>query len=407
MNILYIGRFYPKGIIETIVSDTDGKVGFSNHNFEMSLIKGFCSQKGNNLRVLTAPMVFSYPHNNKNAFIKPIEYVEDGVNYRSIGFCNFSGINRLNVMYALKKAIIEELNAFSAQEVNIIVNTPTIEISTALFQAVKHTHKRITTTLIVPDVPECMVEMGGSKSLKTYLVKMLNKRTASLSLRYDKYVFLTKAMNDFYHAAETDYMVMEGLMDEKKLNVDYQPIKNTNGKEVILYTGTLRRIFGVMQLIDVFEHGQFPNTELWICGSGECVAEIEQRALKNEHLKFFGLVDSKTALELQSKATILANPRSSEGRYTKYSFPSKTIEYLLAGRSVIMNRLQGIPNEYDQYLYYPDDESTEAWILKLKEIMSLEIQDRIQKCDTARNFILTEKSAHNQCERISKFIAGN
>lgn len=404
MNILYIGRFYPKGIIETIVSDTNGKVGFSNHNFEMSIIKGLSSQKGVNLRVLTAPMVYSYPHNNNKAFVKPIEYDEAGVHYRSIGFCNIAGINLFTIKRSLTKAINKELNAFAEAEVNVIVNTPSLILSSALFDAAKCSPKHITTTLIVPDVPECMVEMSGSKSLKTRLVEKLNKRTAAMSMKYDKYVYLTEAMNDFYHAEKDRFMVMEGLMDETKLGVTNHAINHDCGKEIILYTGTLRRIFGIMRLIEVFEQGQFENAELWICGSGECAAEIEQRASRNKQIVFYGLVDSKAALNLQSKATILANPRTSEGRYTKYSFPSKTIEYLLAGRSVIMNRLPGIPKEYDDYLYYPTDDSTDAWISKLREIMNMNSADRINKCKVAREFILSKKSASNQCRRIIEFI---
>lgn len=404
MNILYIGRFYPKGILETIVSDTNGKVGFSNHNFEMSIIKGLSSQEAVNLRVLSAPMVYSYPHNNKKAIIKPIEYNEDGVHYRSIGFCNIAGINLFTIKRSLTKAIIQELNSFAEAEVNVIVNTPSLILSSALFDAAKYSQKRITTTLIVPDVPECMVEMSGSKSLKTRLVEILNKRTAALSMKYDKYVYLTEAMNDFYHAANDKYMVMEGLLDENRAAQIYQPLKSPINKEIILYTGTLRRIFGIMRLIEVFEQGQFENAELWICGSGECATEIKQCASRNKQIIFYGLVDSKTALNLQSKATILANPRTAEGRYTKYSFPSKTIEYLLAGRNVIMNRLPGIPKEYDDYLYYPTDDSTDAWITKLREVMDMNPTDRINMCEAARRFILSKKSANNQCRRIIDFL---
>ncbi len=54
MNILFLGRFYPAKLLKTIQTDTRGKVGFSNHNFEMSLIEGFATLPEVNLRVVTA-----------------------------------------------------------------------------------------------------------------------------------------------------------------------------------------------------------------------------------------------------------------------------------------------------------------------------------------------------------------
>lgn len=405
MNVLFLGEFYPKGIIEHIVEDTRGKVGFSNHNFEISLIGGFAALKDVKLRVLTAPMVFSFPHNNINAFIRKTEYAEFNYPVRSIGFCNIAIINRFSEAWSLTKAIRQEIEAFDRDEVTVVVNTPSLVLSLALFNAIsKIKDKKITTVLIVPDVPECLVEMNGRMTLKNRLVRQLNKQNARLSQRYDKYVYLTEAMNDFYHADAKDYIVMEGLIDATKVKSSYTAPDYEDGKEIILYTGTLRRIFGVMNLIEAFEKAVHPNAELWICGSGECASEIEERANDNPAIKFFGLVSSEKARELQAKATMLANPRSSDGEYTKYSFPSKTIEYLLAGRTVIMNRLPGVPKEYDKYLFYPDNESEEAWIAKIKEISDMPAAKRNACNMAARDFITSTKNAAFQCSRILQLV---
>lgn len=405
MNVLFIGKFYPKGIIEYIVEDTRGKVGFSNHNFEMSLIGGFAALKDVNLRVLTAPMVYSYPHNNKKAFIRETSYVEKNYPVRSIGFCNIAVLNRFSETWALARAIRQEIEAFDGDKVAVVVNTPSLILSSALFKALpKIKDKKITTALIVPDVPECLVEMNGKMTLKNRLVRHLNKRNARLSQRYDKYGYLTEAMNDFYHADAKDYIVMEGLIDESKVKSAYTAPDYEDGKEIILYTGTLRRIFGVMNLIEAFEKAGLPNAELWICGSGECASEIEERANNNPAIKFFGLVSSEKARELQAKATILANPRSADGEYTKYSFPSKTIEYLLAGRTVIMNRLPGVPAEYDKYIFYPDNESEDAWISKFKEISDMPAAERQAHDEAGRGYIRNMKTASVQCSRIIRLI---
>lgn len=397
MNVLYIGRFYPPHLLKSIASDSFGKASFANHNFELSILSGLQQLDNINLRVITLPRTYSFPHNNKKAYITPDKYELDGVQYNSVGFCNIVGLNKISMIQNLKNIIKKEILEFDDNEIAIIVNTPSYEISKALFKALDSNGK-ITTTLIVPDVPECLVEMDNISSLKGKLVNYLNRRNAELSLRYDKYVFLTEAMNDFYHAKKNDYIVMEGLIDTDKLH-SYNEV-TTEGKEIILYTGTLRKIFGVMDLIEVFSKGNFKNTELWICGSGEAASDIAAAAKHNNNIKFFGLVNAQEARHLQSLATILANPRSANGRYTKYSFPSKTIEYLLAGKSVIMNRLPGIPTEYDKFLFYPDSESTENWITKLNEIIEMDWNARQEKNLSAQAYIKENKSAKKQCSRI-------
>ena len=405
-NILFIGKFYPQGIIDNIVEDTNGKVGFSNHNFELSLIEGFSKLPDIDLKVLTAPMVYSYPHNNRNAFIKSISYNHKNYTVKSIGFCNIAIINLLSQTLSLCKAIRNEIYSFNNDEgIAIIVNTPSLVLSSALFQAIRNIKdKKIKTTVIVPDVPECLVKMNGKITIKTRLVQHLNKHNARLSLLYDKYVYLTEAMNDFFHSNIHDCIVMEGLIDESRVSSKFIAPNYNDKKEIILYTGTLRRIFGVMDLIDAFVKANLTNAELWICGSGECANEITQLAIKNPQIKFYGLVNSQRALELQSQATILANPRSSTGSYTRYSFPSKTIEYLLAGRTVIMNRLPGIPTEYDKYIEYPDDESIESWANKLNGIVNENKDTRMKQSLAGRNFILENKTAAAQCKRILDFI---
>lgn len=401
-NVLFLGRFYPNKILKTISQDTGGKVGFSNHNFEKSLIAGFTSNSALNFRVITAPMVYSFPHNNKKAFIKKEQYTENGIPVRSTGFCNLVFFNIFSSIYSLVKIIISELKKFDGSTVNIVVNTPNIVHSVALEIAKKFVNKKINTILIIPDVPECITQMDNKRNLKSRIVSIINTFNAYLSKRYNKYVFLTEAMNDYYNVPKPNYIVMEGLIDRSKFISE----NTTNyDKEIILYAGTLRRIFGVMNLIDVFLKGDFANTELWICGSGECASEIENIASESPNIKFFGLVDSSEAIRLQSLATILANPRSSKGEYTKYSFPSKTIEYLLAGKTIIMNRLPGIPKEYDQFLNYPDSEDIDSWINKITEILTMDKNERNKKNYLGREFVLNKKTAVIQCRRIANMFS--
>lgn len=403
MNILFLGQYYPPRLLHTFIEDTGGKVGFSNHNFEKSLIKGFASQKDVCLKIITVPLAFSYPRSNKRAHINREEFREHNCDAVSIGYCNLIGINSFHKVWNLKREIRKLLRDFPEGEIHVVVNTPSYVLLAALFEAIKNHRSRIKTTVIVPDVPECMTGMDHHNFLAAKILNHFDRATARYSSMCDKFVYLTSQMNDFYKRPSSEFMVMEGLIDDDKVEIT-SPTPLSKDKEIILYAGTLRRIFGVMNLVEVFANGNFSNCELWICGAGECAAEIEQAARKNPNIKFFGLVSQDEALHLQSKATILANPRGAEGEYTKYSFPSKTIEYLLAGKTLIMNRLPGIPEEYDQFIIYPESETVEAWIDSLNNIFSMDEASRNKKAAEARQFIIDHKTAKTQCARIIDFI---
>ena len=389
MNILFVGKFFPPKVEKTVLADTRGEAVFSDHNFEMSLLSGLAAQ-GTDVcvRAVTVPYVYSYPHNNRRAFIRREVYTDaNGVPVYSAGFCNIVVINQFARRAAARRAILRELSKFEGDEVTVIVNTPVPELSGAVMDARRRTSKRLTTAVVVPDVRECLVDMSSdATSLKGRLVRRINRRNARLSAQYDRYIFLTAAMNDFYKADPGNVMVMEGLLDEKRVRqavIDPDAsLPPTSAKEIILYAGTLNRIFGVTDLVDMFEKAAFPNTELWICGNGDAEAYIRERA-----------------------ATILVNPRTAAGEYTRYSFPSKTIEYLLAGKTVVMNRLPGIPAEYDRYVRYPKDESAEAWADTLRAVMAEDPDTRAARDKAGRDFILSSKTARAQCARIVSFLS--
>lgn len=60
MNIIYLGKFFPQKMLRTIKEDSKGKIGMSNHNFEMSILNGLCQQEGINMRCISCPGVFCF-----------------------------------------------------------------------------------------------------------------------------------------------------------------------------------------------------------------------------------------------------------------------------------------------------------------------------------------------------------
>lgn len=402
--IIYIGKFYPRNLIKTLAESSRSKAGgMSNHNFEMSIINGLCHQSNISFMCLTYPGVYSYPYNNKRIYTKKESYCYKSTYIHSIGFCNLPILKEIWATISLSIQIIRFSRQYTTNRINIIVNTPNQSILNAIKIAKFFIKNEVTQTVIIPDIPSLVASMTKTNLVKGKLLGYMNESLMKKLSSVNGLVLLTEDMMDFISNKSINHIIMEGIVDIETM---YKETGDKRPKqEVILYTGTLLKMFGVMNLVRAFQMIDNDNIQLWLCGAGDSVAEIQAAAKIDRRIKFYGLVDSQTALSLQRQATILVNPRTSEGEYTKYSFPSKTLEYLLAGKSVIINRLKGIPKEYYDYVYTPTDESIDALASCIIEVLDADPIIRRLKAEGGREFVINYKNSQVQVSRILEMIS--
>jgi hypothetical protein len=71
-------------------------------------------------------------------------------------------------------------------------------------------------------------------------------------------------------------------------------------------------------------------------------------------------VTAEAAKEQIRNADVLVNPRRNDAEYTKYSFPSKNVEYLLSGNPVVGYMLDGMGQAYRDFMYIVADDRPES-----------------------------------------------
>ena len=225
-----------------------------------------------------------------------------------------------------------------------------------------------------------------------------NKKAKQSLDSFDGFVLLTDAMAERMEI-KVPYVVMEGIAGERK----ELPVSEKNEKSVF-YSGSMNIKYGIGVLLDAFAKIEDPDMKLILCGLGDAEELIKQRAENDPRIKFLGKVAHEKALELQQQATVLVNPRQNNEEFTKYSFPSKTMEYLASGTPVVAYKLDGIPDEYDQYINYAPDDSPETLASTIQRICEMSDNDRAEMGKRARNFVLEEKNNIKQTKRILDFI---
>ena len=199
--------------------------------------------------------------------------------------------------------------------------------------------------------------------------------------------------------------VLEGIYnqgDEKQM--DDESKTSEFAEKYILYTGTLARRYGIMNLVHAFSRTNLKDVKLYICGEGETKTEILEYVKNNPRIVYKGLVKRDEALHIQRNAMLLVNPRTPEGEFTKYSFPSKTMEYLASGVPTLLYRLPGIPNEYYDYCFSLTDISIDALTNKIEQILNTDYNELRIIGKQARNFILDKKNPKQQTKKIIDLI---
>ncbi len=238
-------------------------------------------------------------------------------------------------------------------------------------------------------------------------VKKLAARVCWFLLgQFDKYIFLTPAMNDLINKKGRPYLISEGHVDSRAVAVT-DSLSQKYEKKVCIYAGSLREIYGIPYLVEAFLKAEIPNGELHIYGAGEYEGTLRELSREHPCIRFFGLRPNDYVVEEERKATLLINPRPTGEEYTKYSFPSKNMEYMVSGTPVLTTKLPGMPREYEEFVYLIPEENAEALAQTLKELLNKPKEELFAFGQRAKTFVLENKSNLKQAQRICKFLAEN
>lgn len=255
--------------------------------------------------------------------------------------------------------------------------------------------RKIPIITIVTDLPDMVSKNKGLRSINNLLFNA-----------FDGFIFLTKQMNNRLNHTNKPYIVLEGHVDSNVPELkNTEKWEITTGKKVIIYAGSILKLYGIQNLTQGFIKADLPDTELWIYGDGDYREELLRIEEKYLNVIYKGVCANQEVVQAELRAALLVNPRPSEPEYTKYSFPSKNMEYMVSGTPLLTTRLPGMPKEYEPYVFLLEDETVNGVAEKLKEICSIPFLTRQNMAAEARKFVMEEKSNTVQAARIVSFLS--
>lgn len=381
MRVLFIGGIFDSCHNPEVIRKTKTYVEYAANNFQRKIIEGL-KLNGVNVEVISAPFVGAYPRAYSDLIFRGFNHrVIDKSGYRYVNFINLWGIRN----FSRKRAIKKELDQFIASKDSnklILVYTPHTPFIEAATYA-KRKDPKIKICLVIPDLPQYMNLADKVSPVYKVLKRYDVNRFLNQSQKADSFVLLTKYMRKPLKVNGRPYMVVEGIYEERS----FKKTAKKNDTISIVYTGKLDRSFGIMNLVKAFSTMKDNRLRLIICGAGEERDNVVKAARDDHRILYKGQVSSDEAFQEIINGDILVNPRQNDSDYTKFSFPSKIIDYLSTYNPVVAYKLDGMPKVYENLLYFVPDNTIEALQKTIYKAINESLQNKEKRNSRIRVYL--------------------
>ena len=370
MHILYAVTTCSDRVYKQLFSEVKVKPAFQSQKYHRLLIEGLAANAEVDV-MANAPVNRSNLH---KACVMLPEETEGGARYHYVPAIR----NPIVKLACVAAGTFFKTLTMARRDTAVVVDC--LNRTTAFFALLAARLRRCRCVGIITDLPDMLG--GGSFS----------RKMANFVIRHcTDYVLLTQAMNDYIGNPGKPYVILEGHADITMR--EKQPaMEKKSPVRTVFYAGGVSRQYGLADLTEGFLQADLPNTRLEIYGPGDYVKELQAIAQKDDRVFYGGMLLNTQIVEKEQEATLLVNPRPTHEEFVKYSFPSKTMEYMASGTPVLTTRLPGMPEEYFPYVDFIEEESAAGIAAALKKVLAASDEELFRKGTDARKFVLDGKN---------------
>lgn len=342
---IFLCSTYPEDY-DSFFSKLAGKDSTTSGNIHsLSIINALRAQH-RDIFVISGVGVGHYPLNSS---VKKIPDVRISDSFYCVGYNNhflISQHSKAKAMYRCFKENYPNKN----EPINILLADIHEPFAKAALK-IKRYNKNTRIVNICLDVPDT-IKSSKENFLRRILKKISIKRNLKLLKKMDGYVLLSKEMENRLPINNKPVLISPCL---SKIELYHGLTKQKHSTKRIVYCGVLSKQYNIDFLLEAFSLISDKNYELILAGKGDGVTLIKQKGDADPRIKYLGELSRKDALQLQLDADVLVNPRLPETTYTSYSFPSKTISYLLSNNPVVCYTFSSFPDHIKQMVFEPKE----------------------------------------------------
>lgn len=395
LNIAYISSVCSEETYMKLQEKIVSPMQYSIQKFHNLIIKGIAKNENIKIDAISGIPV-DRKKIKKTIFYKQITKLEN-IKYTHVGFINFPILKQVFINIGMTINLLK-WNKKTKKNPNRIVICDAAYVTVTPVIVFLSKILRIKIVTIVADIHGYMSDKLQQRGKKSIIKELLTKLCNYCWENYDGFILLTDQMNNIVNPNNKKYLVMEGIATkEEGTEIDLEK------ENYIMYAGGLHCKYGIKDLVDGFNMLD-SDIELHLYGQGDAVEYIRELAQKNKKIKYMGVKPNTEVITAEKKAVLLVNPRPTTEEFTLYSFPSKTMEYMLTGTPVLMTKLPGMPKEYYEFIYCIEEESAVGIKESIEKVIQNSKETLLEKGKNARKFIIENKNNEIQGKRIVDFI---
>lgn len=403
MKFLFIGGVYPNEKLNEYKHDCSGILSYAAEKHQRNIIIGLEKNLKEVIPMINASFLPAYP-TCKKIFISKVKWSHcNGAADINVEFFNIRGLRQFSKMYSLKK----ELNKYlSLNKIDVVICYTLFYPYIRAINLMKKKYK-FKVICIVPDLPTVVAKYKTKLSLYEKISRKYNlKKIEEYQKCIDKYVLLTEQMAKELNIIKENYCVIDGLYDENEYKNCEFKIKENQKVKRFVYTGSINEEYGLKTFLEAFKKIKRYDIELYIAGKGNLEKYILNIVNIDKRVKYLGVLEMEEVLKLQESATFLINPRTSNSLDAKYSFPSKTIEYMLSGTPILMEHLPGMDKEYKKLIIRYNGANVLSAIDSIEKALSLKKSELDSIAKQAFDYVYYKKNSTFQTQKIIELLGG-
>lgn len=399
MDILCLMGLFPKEYEKEILKDSITGIQNAANKLQWGIVQGLDAQDDITVRICNSLYIGSYPRRYKKLMIPTFTFQHnENSEDINVGFLNFTGIKYLSRYWSCRAYIDKWAKENTDQEKTLLVYALTMPFAN-LAGYVRHKYPNIKVCVVVPDLPEYMNVSAMNRNGVYSKLKRLSIKWIKHSLRHvEYYMLLTEPMKEWF-GRPIKYTVVEGIA------APCEAALQEKREKTILYAGGIKREYGVMDLAEAFKQIDAADWQLVIYGDGSDFDELVKITAGDHRIKVMGSAPNAKVVEHQKRASLLVNPRKNQ-EFTKYSFPSKILEYMSSGTPMLAYKLDGVPEEYGAF-YYQIPAEDNGMVEAIRAAMLVSEEERRALGQRAADFVRDKKNAKCQCSKIIELLRRN
>lgn len=195
--------------------------------------------------------------------------------------------------------------------------------------------------------------------------------------------------------------------EEKDIPSDINTLRiNEHYPRKIVYAGTLIYYNGIIEMLDAFaELGD--GYQLHIYGYGPLEDEVIKMAKKSTNIIYHGRFNPDKTKDILTQADLLINPRILDPYIENFTFPSKLVDYVIAGKNVLSSKFKTLPKEYRNFLYLIDTVSKDTISNGIKFVFGEPKEQREHRIMEGIDYIRNHQTYDKVAENLIKFMEEN